>query len=143
MTRGGASLPISTRLRSAATRQLDQLTGVELFVKHENFLPTGAFKVRGGINLVQRLSPEEKAAGVFAASTGNHGQSIAYAANLFGVAATIFVPLGANPVKVASMRSLGATVIEHGADFDEARERCSEVPPSNTRVTSTPATSRC
>lgn len=106
---------------------LDQLTGVELFVKHENFLPTGAFKVRGGINLVQRLSPEEKAAGVFAASTGNHGQSIAYAANLFGVAATIFVPLGANPVKVASMRSLGATVIEHGADFDEARERCSEV----------------
>ncbi len=106
--------------------QLDQLTSAELFVKHENFLPTGAFKVRGGVNLVQRLSPEERAAGVFAASTGNHGQSVAYAASLFCVAATIFVPRGANPVKVASMRSLGATVIEHGADFDEARERCSE-----------------
>ena len=107
--------------------QLGELTGAELFVKHENFQPTGAFKVRGGINLVQRLSPEETTAGVFAASTGNHGQSVAYAASLFGVASTIFVPLGANPVKVASMRSLGATVIEHGADFDEARERCSEV----------------
>ncbi len=107
--------------------QLDQLTGAELFVKHENFQPTGAFKVRGGINLVQRLSPAEKTAGVFAASTGNHGQSVAYAASLFGVDATIFVPRGANPVKVASMRSLGATVIEHGVDFDEARERCSEV----------------
>ena len=107
--------------------QLDRLAGVELFVKHENFQPTGAFKVRGGINLIQRLSAEEKSAGVFAASTGNHGQSVAYAARLFGVAATIFVPRDANPVKVASMRSLGATVIEHGVDFDEARERCSEV----------------
>jgi threonine dehydratase len=106
--------------------QLNQLTGSELLVKHENFHPTGAFKVRGGINLIQRLSPAEKNAGAFAASTGNHGQSVAYAASLFGVAATIFVPRGANPVKVASMRSLGATVIEHGADFDEARERCSE-----------------
>ncbi len=59
--------------------QLDQLTGVELFVKHENFLPTGAFKVRGGINLVQRLSPEEKTAGVFAASTpeGFHSKRVA------------------------------------------------------------------
>lgn len=107
--------------------QLDQLTGAELFVKHENFQPTGAFKVRGGINLVQRLTPEEKRAGVYAASTGNHGQSVAYAASLFGVTATIFVPRGANPVKVASMRSLGATVIEYGDDFDEARERCGEV----------------
>ena len=106
---------------------LDGLVGAELFVKHENHLPTGAFKVRGGINLVSRLAPEQLAAGVFAASTGNHGQSVAYAASLFGVAATIFVPQGANPVKVSSMRSLGATVIEHGVDFDEARERCDEV----------------
>lgn len=106
---------------------LDELTGSKLFVKHENFLPTGAFKVRGGINLIQQLGRDERAGGVFAASTGNHGQSVAYAASLFGVAATIFVPRGANPVKVASMRSLGATVIEHGSDFDEARERCSEV----------------
>jgi threonine dehydratase len=106
---------------------LDGLVGSGLFVKHENHLPTGAFKVRGGINLVSRLAPEQLAAGVFAASTGNHGQSVAYAASLFGVAATIFVPRGANPVKVSSMRSLGATVIEHGVDFDEARERCDEV----------------
>ena len=106
---------------------LDQLTGSKLLIKHENFQPTGAFKVRGGINLVRRLTSEEQQAGVFAASTGNHGQSVAYAANLFGVAATIFVPRGANPVKVASMLALGATVVEHGVDFDEARERCHEV----------------
>lgn len=106
---------------------LDGLLQSELFVKHENHLPTGAFKVRGGINLVARLDPEQMAAGVYAASTGNHGQSVAYAASLFGVAATIFVPRGANPVKVSSMRSLGATVVEHGVDFDEARERCEEV----------------
>jgi threonine dehydratase len=106
---------------------LDGLLRSELFVKHENHLPTGAFKVRGGINLVARLDPEQIAAGVYAASTGNHGQSVAYAASLFGVTATIFVPRGANPVKVSSMRSLGATVVEHGVDFDEARERCEEV----------------
>jgi threonine dehydratase len=106
---------------------LDEYLGAEVFLKHENHLPTGAFKVRGGINLVGRLEPDTRAAGVYAASTGNHGQSVAHAASLFGVAATIFVPLGANPVKVASMRSLGAEVVKHGADFDEARERCAEV----------------
>ncbi|HEX4282827.1 MAG TPA: threonine/serine dehydratase [Solirubrobacteraceae bacterium] len=106
---------------------LDRVVGSELFVKHENHLPTGAFKVRGGINLVSHLGPAQLAAGVYAASTGNHGQSVAYAASLFEVAATIFVPRGANPVKVSAMRSLGATVIEHGVDFDEARERCEEV----------------
>jgi threonine dehydratase len=106
---------------------LDEALGAEAFVKHENHLPTGAFKVRGGINLVARLESDVRAAGVCAASTGNHGQSVAYAANLFGVAATIFVPVGANPVKVASMRSLGAEVVECGRDFDEARERCAEV----------------
>jgi threonine dehydratase len=106
---------------------LNQALGADAFAKHENHLPTGAFKVRGGINLVARLDPAMRAAGVCAASTGNHGQSVAYAASLFGVAATIFVPRGANPVKVASMRSLGAEVVEHGADFDEARERCAEV----------------
>ena len=106
---------------------LDDLAGADLFVKHENHLPTGAFKVRGGINLVARLGSERLTAGVYAASTGNHGQSVAYAASLFDVAASIFVPRGANPVKVSSMRSLGATVVEHGVDFDEARERCEQV----------------
>jgi threonine dehydratase len=106
---------------------LNRAVGCELFVKHENHQPTGAFKVRGGINLVSHTGSDELAAGVYAASTGNHGQSVAYAASLFGVAATIFVPRGANPVKVSSMRSLGATVVEHGVDFDEAREKCAEV----------------
>lgn len=121
---------IAPHLERTALRRyplLDDLVGAEVFVKHENHLPTGAFKVRGGVNLVARLDPAERARGVCSASTGNHGQSVAYAARLFGVAATIFVPEGANPVKVASMRSLGAEVVEHGVDFDEARERCAEV----------------
>jgi threonine dehydratase len=106
---------------------LDEAVGSEVFVKHENHQPTGAFKVRGGINLLAALDSEQLAAGVYAASTGNHGQSVAYAARLFGAGATVFVPQGANPVKVSAMRSLGATVIEHGVDFDDARERCAEV----------------
>ncbi|HEY4025547.1 MAG TPA: pyridoxal-phosphate dependent enzyme [Candidatus Dormibacteraeota bacterium] len=105
-------------------RGLSDLTGAETWVKHENFQPTGAFKVRGGINLVSQLSDDERRRGVISASTGNHGQSIAYAARLFGVAATICAPAGANRVKVAAMEELGARVILHGADFDEAREHC-------------------
>lgn len=105
---------------------LDQLVGAEVYVKHENHQPIGAFKVRGGINLLSRLTADERRGGVFAASTGNHGQSISYAARLFGIQATIYVPVGANPVKMAAMRALGADVIEWGADFDEARERCAD-----------------
>ena len=103
---------------------LDDLLDASVFVKHENHQPIGAFKVRGGVNLVSQLSPEERERGVIAASTGNHGQSIAYAARLFGVAATICVPEQANQVKVASMRGLGAELVFHGRDFDEAREHC-------------------
>jgi len=103
---------------------LGELLGTEVHVKHENHQPVGAFKVRGGVNLVSRLDAEERDRGVIAASTGNHGQSIAYAARLFGVPATICVPEAANPVKVASMRGLGAEVVFHGRDFDEAREQC-------------------
>jgi threonine dehydratase len=103
---------------------LDELVGAQVFVKHENHQPVGAFKVRGGINLVSQLDADERDRGVVTASTGNHGQSIAYAAGLFGVPATICVPERANPVKVASMRGLGATVVFHGRDFDEAREHC-------------------
>ncbi len=102
--------------------RLSKLLGVELHVKHENHQPIGAFKVRGGINLISRLSPQEKDAGVIGASTGNHGQSVAYAARLFGVRAIIGVPVGANADKVASMEALGAEVEFHGKDFDEARE---------------------
>jgi len=103
---------------------LDGLTGTETWVKHENHLPVGAFKVRGGVNLVSRLSPGERERGVICASTGNHGQSIAYAAQLFDVPAVVCVPEGANPVKLASMRGLGAEVVAVGRDFDEAREHC-------------------
>jgi threonine dehydratase len=102
---------------------VDQLVGTTAYVKHENHQPIGAFKVRGGINLVSQLEGDERA-GVLTASTGNHGQSIAYAARLFGVPAAVCVPEGANPIKVASMRGLGAEVIFHGDDFDDAREYC-------------------
>jgi threonine dehydratase len=100
------------------------LIGGDVFIKHENVQPTGAFKVRGGINLISRMSDEEKARGVITASTGNHGQSIAYAARLFDVAARIIVPADANPGKVEAMRSMDAEVIFHGQRFDDARAHC-------------------
>ena len=103
---------------------LDALTGAELRVKHENHLPVGAFKVRGGINLISQLTAGERGRAVATASTGNHGQSVAYAANLFGVRAIVFVPENANPVKIESIRGLGAEIVVHGRDFDDAREYC-------------------
>jgi threonine dehydratase len=103
---------------------LSELLGADVRVKHENHQPTGAFKVRGGVNLVSRLSGDERARGLVTASTGNHGQSIAYAAMLFGVRATIVVPEDANPVKLAFIRAFGAEIVEHGRDFDDAREHC-------------------
>jgi threonine dehydratase len=103
---------------------LDALLGAEVWVKHENHQPVGAFKVRGGVNLVSQLTEDDRERGVIAASTGNHGQSIAYAARLFGVPARICVPEGVNPVKERSMRALGAHLIISGADFDAAREHC-------------------
>jgi threonine dehydratase len=105
---------------------LDALAGTRLWIKHENHQPVGAFKVRGGVNLVSQLTADERRRGVIAASTGNHGQSVAYAANLFGVRAVICMPERANPVKVESMQALGAEVAFHGRDFDEAREYCAK-----------------
>ncbi len=102
---------------------LSDLVGAEVYVKHENHQPIGAFKVRGGINLMACLSPEDKARGVITASTGNHGQSVAYAARLFGVRAIIGVPENSNPSKVAAMKSWGAEILAHGRDFDETREK--------------------
>ncbi|MCS6926243.1 MAG: threonine dehydratase [Candidatus Binatia bacterium] len=101
---------------------LSRLLGCELFIKHENHLPTGAFKVRGGVNCLASLSSAEKARGVITATRGNHGLSVAYAARLFGTQAVLVVPHGNNPEKNAGMSALGAEVIEHGKDFDEARE---------------------
>jgi threonine dehydratase len=103
---------------------LDAMTGTQAWVKHENHQPVGAFKVRGGVNLVSQLTADERHRGVIAASTGNHGQSVAYAADLFGVHAVICMPEQANPVKVESIRALGAEVVFRGRDFDEAREYC-------------------
>jgi threonine dehydratase len=104
-----------------ATPALDALLGVQAFLKCENLQPTGAFKIRGGLFLISDLSVEERARGIVTASTGNHGQSIAYAAREFGVPATVWMPDEANPLKVASMRRLGAEVRFAGRDFDESR----------------------
>lgn len=103
---------------------LNELIGAQVYVKHENYQPVGAFKVRGGVNLVSQLGQEERERGVIAVSTGNHGQSVAYASRLFGVTARIVVPEGANPGKVAAMLGMGAEVIFHGASFDEAKAHC-------------------
>jgi threonine dehydratase len=105
---------------------LDAITGAQIWVKHENHQPVGAFKVRGGVNLVSQLTEDERSRGVISASTGNHGQSVAYAADLFGVRAVICMPERANPVKVESMRALGAEVVFYGRNFDEAREHCEQ-----------------
>ena len=113
--------------------QLSSLLDADVWVKHENHLPTGAFKVRGGINLVSQLSDDERLRGVVTASTGNHGQSIAYAAREFGVRATVYVPDGANPVKVASIRALGADIVFYGKDYDDARVECERVARENGR----------
>lgn len=101
---------------------MSEATGVDVWLKCENLLPTGAFKVRGGLNLVGRDPTARN--GIVAASTGNHGQSLAYAGMKFGVPVTIFVPRNANPLKLAAMRAYGATLVEHGVDFDEARVEC-------------------
>jgi threonine dehydratase len=104
-----------------------ELLGCQLLLKHENHQPTGAFKVRGGINLVSTLSDPEREAGILACSTGNHGQSLAFAARRFRVRCTIVVPRGNNPAKNRAIRLFGAELIEHGRDFDEARDYAENV----------------
>jgi threonine dehydratase len=105
---------------------LEAETGLDILVKHENHNPTGAFKVRGGANLIASLSPAERR-GVITATTGNHGQSIALACQREGVPCTIVAPLGNNPEKNAAMRAYGAELIEFGRDFDQARERVEQL----------------
>lgn len=109
-----------TALNHYAT--LSELTRAEIWVKHENQQPVGAFKVRGGINLAAHLTEEERKAGLFTASTGNHGQSIAFAARAYGTKATIAMPEKADAYKVSAIRRLGGEVVFHGKDYDEARE---------------------
>ena len=103
---------------------LSELLDAEVYLKHEEHLPLGAFKSRGGINLLSSLSDDEKRRGLITSSTGNHGQSIASAGREFGVRVLIGLPENANPVKVAAMRSLGAELIFHGENFDDARDYC-------------------
>ena len=106
---------------------LSGLIGAEVWVKHENFQVAGSFKVRGGLNLVARTTEAERARGFITASTGNHGQSVAFAAGVYGSKATVVVPEGANPIKVSAMRALGARVLHHGPVFDSAREHAEQM----------------
>ena len=103
---------------------LSEMLDAEVHLKHEEHLPLGAFKARGGINLLAGMSEAERSRGVITASSGNHGQSIASACRMFGVRALIGLPVDANPNKVASMEALGAQLIFHGDNFDAAREHC-------------------
>src|ERR671910_3316162 len=102
--------------------------GVELIVKHENHTPIGAFKVRGGLTYLNRLRLERvQAKGVVSATRGNHGQSLAFAGRQFGVPVAVVVPHGNSVEKNAAMRAFGAEIIEHGMDFDDARQRAAEI----------------
>ena len=118
---------------------LNERCGGEVWVKHENHNPTGAFKVRGGLTYikallarqqeaqqpaVQQKAPQQKVTGLCAATRGNHGQSIAYAASRFGLSATLVVPQGNSPDKNAAMQALGAELIIEGTDFDESLAHC-------------------
>lgn len=103
---------------------LAEALGVEIALKLENLQPIGAFKVRGGVNLVAAERDALQGRRIFTASTGNHGQSIAYAGHLFGIPVSVYAPEGANPLKVRAMQVLGARVVLTGADFDAARETC-------------------
>lgn len=108
---------------------LDALVGhgIRVHVKHENHQPTQSFKIRNGLHSILALTPEQKAKGVIGASTGNHGQGIAYAAQLLGVPAAICVPVGNNPEKNAAIRAMGAELIEIGARYDETAAACARI----------------
>ncbi|MCS7207288.1 MAG: threonine/serine dehydratase [Dehalococcoidia bacterium] len=101
---------------------LSDLLGAEVYLKREDLQPIGAFKVRGGVHMLLTLPASERQRGVITASTGNHGQSIAYAARLVGAQCTIVMPQGANPLKARAIRRLGAQVLYHGQVFEDARE---------------------
>lgn len=121
----GQYLPATPLIR---IERLSEILGCDYYVKCENLQPVGAFKVRGGVNLVGTASEEEKRAGLVSASTGNHGQSIAYAGRLFGARVIIYAPAeNVNQTKIQAMRDLGAEVRLHGRDFDEARMEAERV----------------
>jgi threonine dehydratase len=111
--------------------QLSEIIAARVWLKHENHNPTCAFKVRGGINLLAQLTQCQKEAGLYTASTGNHGQSIAYASQVFHAKAVIYVPKNANPGKVAAMQSYGAQVVHFGDNFDQCRAAALEAADKN------------
>lgn len=118
---------IAPHLRPTPFHEVPSLSarmGCRFLLKFESMQPVGAFKVRGGVNLAATLSAGEKRRGLITASTGNHGQSIAWAGRAFGARVLVAAPEGSNPDKVAAMRGLGAEVVLQGRDFDEAREWC-------------------
>ncbi len=112
-------LPL-TPLRSYAALDEAVGAGVRVLVKHENFQPTGAFKVRNGLSALTALGPDERARGVVAATRGNHGLGLAWAGRRLGAPVTVCVPLGNNPEKNAAVRGLGARLVEDGRDYDES-----------------------
>jgi threonine dehydratase len=113
-----------TALRTYA--QLDELvgSGVQVFVKHENHQPTQSFKIRNGLNAILGRTAEQRARGVIGASTGNHGQGIAFGGRLTGTPVAVCVPIGNNPEKNAAIRALGAELVEVGATYDETVKAC-------------------
>ncbi len=111
-----------TPLRHSAA--LSKLVGAEVYVKYENHHPINVFKIRGAVYKMSVMGEEERARGVVTASTGNHGQAIAYGAALTGSHATIFMPEVSNPEKVESMQNLGAEIVFQGKDFNEALQGC-------------------
>jgi len=116
----GAAMPPTP---SHAWPLLSDRLGADVIVKHENHTPTGAFKVRGGLVYVERLKRERPGTtGLISATRGNHGQSLAFAANRYGLPVTIYVPHGNSVEKNRAMRAFGATLVEHGQDFQSARE---------------------
>ena len=122
------AFPVRPRTPQVAWPLVAKRAGAEVWVKHENHTPTGAFKVRGGLNLLGQLADSPAPpAGVASATRGNHGQSLAFAARRHRLACTIVVPHGNSRSKNAAMRAYGAELIEHGRDFDEARVHAHEV----------------
>ena len=117
--------PYVTRTPLHYSAGLSELLGAEVYLKHEEYHPLGAFKTRAGINFVAHLSEAERSRGVITASTGNHGQAIANACRLFHTRALIAMPAkDPNPLKVAAMEALGAEVIYYGDTFDQAKAHC-------------------
>ena len=114
-----AYVPV-TPLRAYPVLDAEVGHGIHVSVKHENFNPTGAFKIRNAFSFVTALTDEERRRGIVAATRGNHGLGLAYAGKTFGVPVTICVPLGNNPEKNAAVRALGARLIEQGRDYDES-----------------------